>query len=137
MMVNYGKIESSSIFKDTESAANQIVELSNRSKTNILIVGAIQTGKTTVCKKITDNFNTYNICDPNEPFIFNVKNTVNNDFAILDETFSYSVDRIAEFLEYTEKNKLRFIFTAMNPTQIDDQKMALINKYPFTLIQVD
>ncbi|MCE7534217.1 hypothetical protein [Acinetobacter nosocomialis] len=130
MKLANGNVSKSFALENTSEAAEQIVQFADSLSANILIVGKIQTGKTLICKEITDQHFEHKPALPDKPFEFNVSSQQQeNGFVALDDTFSFSDDRIKEFLEYINKNKLRFIFTAIGAGNIRESIFEYIDKH--------
>lgn len=139
MRLATGNVPKSFALENTSEAAEQIVQFANSLNANILIVGKIQTGKTLICNKITDQHFEHKPALPDKPFEFNVNSQQQeNGFVALDDTFSFSDDRIKEFLEYITKHKLRFIFTAIGADNIRESIFEHIDKHHnYILVEIE
>ena len=130
MKLATGNVPKKFALENTSEAAEQIVQFADSLGANILLVGKIQTGKSLICNKITDQHFEHKPALLDKPFEFNVSSQQQeNGFIALDDTFSFSDDRIKEFLEYIAKNKLRFIFTAIGFDKIRESIFEYIDKH--------
>ena len=139
MRLATGNVPKDFALKSTNEAAEKIVQYAESLDANILIIGKIQTGKTLICKTITDQHFEHKPELPDKPFEFNVSSQQKeNGFVALDDTFSFSDGRIKEFLDYISKNKLRFIFTATDSKSIRESIMEYIDKsHNYILIEIE
>lgn len=94
MRLATGNVPKSFALENTSEAAEQIVQFANSLNANILIVGKIQTGKTLICNKITDQHFEHKPALPDKPFEFNVNSQQQeNGFVALDDTLTYRLSK--------------------------------------------
>ncbi|RCT89672.1 hypothetical protein [Acinetobacter baumannii] len=139
MKLAVGNFPKEFVINNTKEAAEQIVTFADSLNANICLIGNIRTGKTLICKQITDQHFEYKPALPDKPFIFKVgSQQKENDYVALDDTFEFSDERIMEFLNYINSNKLRFIITAFRRENMRDSIFNYIDKhYNYIIVEIE